>query len=250
MEVSKLPPGPLEQIEMLEQLRWLEAGLSIHVRQGSITPEPGIDTEEDLERAIKSVRRKGLWTVVHHWNFSSTLKTKSLCVYWLRSIVVEWSTEHWHKIYWLGPGNKKYFLFDNRVFNRCVEFFISGINAWKGSSVCPADTVIRILLHWWICWSFWVPVTLSSFIIPEVIVDNVHVFLSFSFDISTSNQKWHFWYFIIIFKFILDDFNHFSGLKVKKFPSYQSWIHELAFQLNFTDGAHSWTLSMIITKSE
>jgi len=59
MEVSKLPPGPLEQIEMLEQLRWLEAGLSIHTARVN-APEPGIDTEEDLERAIKFCQEKGL----------------------------------------------------------------------------------------------------------------------------------------------------------------------------------------------
>ncbi len=50
MEITKLPPGQLEQIEMLEQLRWLEAGLSIYTARVN-APEPGIDTEEDLDRA-------------------------------------------------------------------------------------------------------------------------------------------------------------------------------------------------------
>ena len=48
---AKMPPGRLERIESLEQLRVLEAGLRIAV---AITPEPfppGVDTPEDLARA-------------------------------------------------------------------------------------------------------------------------------------------------------------------------------------------------------
>ncbi|PJK10970.1 3-deoxy-manno-octulosonate cytidylyltransferase [Lysobacteraceae bacterium NML08-0793] len=48
---AAMPPGRLEQIESLEQLRVLEAGYRIRV---GITPEafpPGVDTPEDLERA-------------------------------------------------------------------------------------------------------------------------------------------------------------------------------------------------------
>lgn len=48
---AALPPGTLERIESLEQLRALEAGHRIAV---GITPEPfppGVDTPEDLERA-------------------------------------------------------------------------------------------------------------------------------------------------------------------------------------------------------
>ncbi|MDQ2702470.1 MAG: 3-deoxy-manno-octulosonate cytidylyltransferase [Pseudomonadota bacterium] len=48
---TALPPGRLEQIESLEQLRALEAGFRIAV---GITPEPfppGVDTPDDLERA-------------------------------------------------------------------------------------------------------------------------------------------------------------------------------------------------------
>lgn len=48
---TKLPPGRLEQLESLEQLRVLEAGFRIAV---GLTPEPfpgGVDTPEDLARA-------------------------------------------------------------------------------------------------------------------------------------------------------------------------------------------------------
>ncbi len=48
---ARLPPGRLEQIESLEQLRVLEAGPRIAV---ALTPEPfppGVDTPEDLARA-------------------------------------------------------------------------------------------------------------------------------------------------------------------------------------------------------
>ena len=48
---SKMPPGRLEQIESLEQLRVLQAGWPIAV---ALAPEPfpqGVDTPEDLARA-------------------------------------------------------------------------------------------------------------------------------------------------------------------------------------------------------
>jgi 3-deoxy-manno-octulosonate cytidylyltransferase (CMP-KDO synthetase) len=46
-----LPESPLEKSERLEQLRFLENGIPIHVRE---TPydSVGVDTEQDLERAI------------------------------------------------------------------------------------------------------------------------------------------------------------------------------------------------------
>lgn len=49
-EVVKLPTSPLELMESLEQLRWLEAGYRIRVGlvEGSA---PGIDTPEDLAAA-------------------------------------------------------------------------------------------------------------------------------------------------------------------------------------------------------
>jgi 3-deoxy-manno-octulosonate cytidylyltransferase (CMP-KDO synthetase) len=50
-EWVSLPPHPLEEIERLEQLRPLAAGLPIGVAITSEAPASGIDTEEDLERA-------------------------------------------------------------------------------------------------------------------------------------------------------------------------------------------------------
>ncbi|MCS6949409.1 MAG: 3-deoxy-manno-octulosonate cytidylyltransferase [Armatimonadota bacterium] len=60
LQYAAMEPTPLEQMEMLEQLRVLENGYRIRmvrVEQSSI----GVDTEEDLERvrAILSQRREG-----------------------------------------------------------------------------------------------------------------------------------------------------------------------------------------------
>ena len=52
---AKMPPGLLERIESLEQLRALEAGHRIAV---ALTPEPfppGVDTPEDLARAERHI---------------------------------------------------------------------------------------------------------------------------------------------------------------------------------------------------
>ena len=48
---NDIPETPLEQIERLEQLRPLAAGISIGVAVIDEPPRPGIDTEADLERA-------------------------------------------------------------------------------------------------------------------------------------------------------------------------------------------------------
>jgi 3-deoxy-manno-octulosonate cytidylyltransferase (CMP-KDO synthetase) len=56
---AALPPGSLERIESLEQLRALEAGMRIAV---GITPEsfpPGVDTEADLARAERHLANSG-----------------------------------------------------------------------------------------------------------------------------------------------------------------------------------------------
>jgi 3-deoxy-manno-octulosonate cytidylyltransferase (CMP-KDO synthetase) len=48
---NSIPDSPLEQIERLEQLRALTAGISIGVALLDEPARPGIDTEEDLVRA-------------------------------------------------------------------------------------------------------------------------------------------------------------------------------------------------------
>lgn len=52
---TRLPPSPLEQVEKLEQLRFLEAGIRVHVEltdyQGF-----GIDRPEDIELLLPSLR--------------------------------------------------------------------------------------------------------------------------------------------------------------------------------------------------
>jgi 3-deoxy-manno-octulosonate cytidylyltransferase (CMP-KDO synthetase) len=46
-----LPVHPLEEIERLEQLRPLAAGIPMGVAIAAEAPASGIDTEDDLERA-------------------------------------------------------------------------------------------------------------------------------------------------------------------------------------------------------
>lgn len=48
---AALPPGRLERIESLEQLRALEAGVRIRVELTPVAFPPGVDTEEDLAQA-------------------------------------------------------------------------------------------------------------------------------------------------------------------------------------------------------
>ncbi len=48
-QFCQLPPGRLEGIEQLEQLRWLEAGHKIRVLEADAAPA-GIDTREDYEQ--------------------------------------------------------------------------------------------------------------------------------------------------------------------------------------------------------
>lgn len=52
-----LQPSPLERRERLEQLRALEAGMTIGVRRIAAAP-PGIDTAEDLEAAQRRLSRR------------------------------------------------------------------------------------------------------------------------------------------------------------------------------------------------
>ncbi|NHV09214.1 3-deoxy-manno-octulosonate cytidylyltransferase [Cronobacter turicensis] len=50
------PASPLEQIEMLEQLRVLWHGEKIHVAVAAVVPGTGVDTPEDLERVRAEMR--------------------------------------------------------------------------------------------------------------------------------------------------------------------------------------------------
>jgi 3-deoxy-manno-octulosonate cytidylyltransferase (CMP-KDO synthetase) len=56
---AALPPGRLEALEALEQLRVLEAGYRIAVADTPVPFPPGVDTEADLERAEAHLRACG-----------------------------------------------------------------------------------------------------------------------------------------------------------------------------------------------
>ncbi len=53
---ARMPPGRLEQVESLEQLRVLEAGHRIAVALAPAPFPPGVDTPEDLDRAEARLR--------------------------------------------------------------------------------------------------------------------------------------------------------------------------------------------------
>lgn len=55
--LTMLPPSSLELAEKLEQLRALQAGLRIVVARCDVPPGPGVDTEDDLERARTRAQR-------------------------------------------------------------------------------------------------------------------------------------------------------------------------------------------------
>jgi 3-deoxy-manno-octulosonate cytidylyltransferase (CMP-KDO synthetase) len=52
------PPGNLEKIEKLEQLRILERGVRINVASAVVSIPPGIDTASDLERTLAVLARQ------------------------------------------------------------------------------------------------------------------------------------------------------------------------------------------------
>jgi 3-deoxy-manno-octulosonate cytidylyltransferase (CMP-KDO synthetase) len=55
LEFPTLPPGELERIEQLEQLRWLENGFRIRVRETQYDAL-SVDVPEDIERVEKVLR--------------------------------------------------------------------------------------------------------------------------------------------------------------------------------------------------
>ena len=54
-----MPPGRLEQVESLEQLRALEAGYRIAVADTPAPFPPGVDTPDDLARAEARLAGQG-----------------------------------------------------------------------------------------------------------------------------------------------------------------------------------------------
>lgn len=56
---AAMPPGRLEQVESLEQLRVLEAGFRIAVTPTPAPFPPGVDTPEDLARAEAHIAAQG-----------------------------------------------------------------------------------------------------------------------------------------------------------------------------------------------
>lgn len=56
LQIAALPPSPLELLESLEQLRWLDHGLSIFV---ALTEQEtlGVDTPEDIAKAMEFLKR-------------------------------------------------------------------------------------------------------------------------------------------------------------------------------------------------
>lgn len=64
LQVARLAPTPLERLESLEQLRWIEHGLVIHVAETKVADQEfhgfSVDTPEDLARAESMILERGL----------------------------------------------------------------------------------------------------------------------------------------------------------------------------------------------
>ncbi|MDR0604384.1 MAG: 3-deoxy-manno-octulosonate cytidylyltransferase [Bacteroidales bacterium] len=59
-EIVKLPVSPLEKAESLEQLRWLQSGYKIQTYITQYEDTVGIDTIEDVEKALSYIRNHGV----------------------------------------------------------------------------------------------------------------------------------------------------------------------------------------------
>lgn len=63
-QLTRLNPTTLELVESLEQLRWLEHGLRIHVTESLVSDKAfcgfSVDTREDVERAEDMLRARGI----------------------------------------------------------------------------------------------------------------------------------------------------------------------------------------------
>ena len=55
-EISLMEGSELEAAEKLEQLKWLDHGMDIHVKEVKDPPITGIDTDEDYERAKEHLK--------------------------------------------------------------------------------------------------------------------------------------------------------------------------------------------------
>lgn len=64
LTLAGLAPTPLENIEALEQLRWLQHGLRVHVRETRCADQAfsglSVDTAEDLARAVALLKERGI----------------------------------------------------------------------------------------------------------------------------------------------------------------------------------------------
>ena len=58
--IVKLPVSSLERAESLEQLRWLQAGYNIHTYTTHYETAFGIDTQEDVNKAIQYIQNHNL----------------------------------------------------------------------------------------------------------------------------------------------------------------------------------------------
>jgi 3-deoxy-manno-octulosonate cytidylyltransferase (CMP-KDO synthetase) len=58
LEYPTLPPGELERVEQLEQLRWLENGFSIRVVETDYDAV-SVDVPADIERVEKRLGERG-----------------------------------------------------------------------------------------------------------------------------------------------------------------------------------------------